>query len=336
LHQKEYHFENKPLSKEEYTKRLEEVRGSYSKTKEARKKLLDLRASLPVKYANIVNSENCSGDYIEDSKNCLNCYDVNKSEDCRYVQVGVEVKDNYDCSNMYLNIVHCYQTLGTIEVTNAAYCLFVFHSNDLLYCEYCFNCNNCFGCAGLTRKSYCIFNKQYTEEEYNKLVPKIIEHMKSRDEWGLYFPPEYSPFGYNESLAFEYTPLTKDDAIKKGFHWRDTIDEPPEVEKIIPADRLPDAIGDIPDDILNWAVTCQTSKRPYQILSQELAYYRSYHLPVPHLHPDERHNLRMKLRNPRNLYSQSCVKCSNEIQTTYAPDQPEKVYCEECYLSEVY
>ena len=28
--------------------------------------------------------------------------------------------------------------------------------------------------------------------------------------------------------------------------------------------------------------------------------------------------------------------CDLVIQTTYAPDRPEKIYCEECYLKEVY
>ena len=31
--------------------------------------------------------------------------------------------------------------------------------------------------SSLRNKSYCILNKQYTKEEYEELVPKIIEHM---------------------------------------------------------------------------------------------------------------------------------------------------------------
>ncbi|MDP7069273.1 MAG: hypothetical protein QF815_01995, partial [Candidatus Peribacteraceae bacterium] len=336
LHQKEYHFENSPLPREEYEARVEEYRGSYQKVESARSKLLELRSSHPMRFANIVNCEKCSGDYIENSKNCLDCYDVNKSEDCRYVQVGVEVKDNYDCSNMYIKIEKCYETLGTIEVNNAAYCLFVFHSNDLLYCEYCFNCSDCFGCIGLTRKQYCIFNKQYSEQEYNNLVPKIVEHMKASDEWGKYFLPLNSPFGYNETLAYEYVPLEKNDAVSQGFLWRDYIDQKPNVEKIIPASGLPDLIDDIPNDILNWAITCEVSGRPFQIIDQELKFYRNHKLPVPHLHPDERHKRRMKLRNPRKLYSRECSKCSAKVESTYAPDKPETVYCEKCYLEAIY
>ena len=31
-----------------------------------------------------------------------------------------------------------------------------------------------------------------------------------------------------------------------------------------------------------------------------------------------------------------CDKCSKDMKTTYAPKRPEIVYCEECYLNEVY
>jgi hypothetical protein len=348
LHQKEYHIRNKPVSKEEFKKAIEEFQESYEKMNALRRELTDMRSKQPQKYANIVNCENCTGDYIENSKNCLECYDVNKSEDCRNVQVGVEVKDNYDCSNMYLKIERCYQVLGTIEVFNSAYCIFVFHSQDLLYCDYCFNCSNCFGCSGLTRKKHCILNKQYSEQEYNELVPKIIEHMKNdggsvamnpsgaSGSWGQFFPKKYAPFGYNESLAYEYVPLTKEEATVRGFLWRDSIDQIPNVEKTIPAERLPDSITDIPDDVLNWAIVCERSKRPFQIISRELAYYRKHKLPIPHLHPDERHKDRMALRNSRKLFARECGKCGKEVESTFDSGRPETILCEECYLKEVY
>jgi len=58
-------------------------------------------------------------------------------------------------------------------------------------------------------------------------------------------------------------------------------------------------------------------------------------LPIPRLHPDERHKDRMELRNPRKLWKRNCANCGIEIQTSYAPDRPEKVLCEACYLEAV-
>ena len=297
---------------------------------------MKLRSEQVQRYANIVNSENCTGDYIENSKNCIDCYDMTGSEDCNRIQVGIEIKDNYDCSNMYLKNELCYEALGFIEVFNAAYSIFIFHSQNMLYCDYCYHSHDCFGCSGLTRKHHCIFNKQYSEEEYNELVPKIIEHMKKNNEWGLFFPSHYAPFGYNESLAQEYVPLEKDEATKRGYLWKDIKDETPQVEKIIPADRLPDKISDIPDDVLNWAIKCEKTDRPFQIIKPELRFYRTHNLPLPHLHPDERYDRRLSLRNPRKLCNRKCQKCEKDVQSTYHPSRTEAVYCEKCYLAAVY
>jgi len=145
-----------------------------------------------------------------------------------------------------------------------------------------------------------------------------------------------SLFTYNESLAQEYFPLTKEQAISKGWKWKDENDQVPDVKKIVSAEKLPDNINDIPDDILNWAVKCEVSKRPFKIIPQELKFYREHNIPIPHLHPDERHKARKKLRNPRKLYDRKCMKCEKDIQTTYSPDRSEIIYCEECYLEEVY
>jgi hypothetical protein len=68
-----------------------------------------------------------------------------------------------------------------------------------------------FGCVGLRNQSYCILNKQYTKEDYEIIVAKIIEHMKNTGERGEFFHPSLSPFGYNETVANEYLPLEKAD-----------------------------------------------------------------------------------------------------------------------------
>ncbi|MDD5623546.1 MAG: hypothetical protein PHI23_02460, partial [Candidatus Peribacteraceae bacterium] len=201
----------------------------------------------------------------------------------------------------------------------------------------------------LQRKQYCIFNKQYSREEYEQLVPRIIEQMKKAGEWGLYLPPSLSPFGYNESLAHEYLPLTEEQARAQGFYWRHIDEKKPVVSKTIPAARLPDRIEDVQDEVLQWAILCEKTQRPFRIQKQELDFYCQQHLPLPHLHPDERYDRRLSLRNPRKLWGRKCSKCRKEMQSTYAPDRPavrgseepsgsrgEIVYCEECYLKEVY
>jgi hypothetical protein len=329
LNRKEYHFMNQPLSKEEYKEKVQAYMGSFKNMEVLKEHMAEVMEKMERKYANIVNSENCSGDYIENSSNCLDCYDVNDSQDCRYVTVGVEVKDNYDCSNMYIKPELCYQTMGTIGVNTVAYCTYVFHSQNMLYSDYCFNSSNCFGCTGLTRKEYCILNKQYSKEEYEALVPKIIEHMKSTGEWGEFFPPDLSPFGYNETLANEYLPLTREEAEAKGFQWR----EKDERDYLPSSVTIPDHIDQVPEDITKEILACKDCSKNYRIIPQELRFYRKLKIPAPQTCHDCRYDERLENRNPRHLHDRKCEKCSVEIQSTYPPESPKRVYCEPCYLS---
>jgi hypothetical protein len=71
-------------------------------------------------------------------------------------------------------------------------------------------------------------------------------------------------------------------------------------------------------------------------VKQELAFYRAHGIPLPHLHPEERQADRMTRRPPRRLCKRPCSSCGKEMETTFDPERPEKVLCEECYLKEVY
>ena len=102
-----------------------------------------------------------------------------------------------------------------------------------------------------------------------------------------------SPFGYNETVASEYYPLTRSEALSQGFNWSDYEAPFPKVEKIIQASLLPKDISKIPDDILNWAIECEVTKKPFRIIKQELDFYRKHSLPIPRRHPDQRHLDRM-------------------------------------------
>jgi hypothetical protein len=160
--------------------------------------------------------------------------------------------------------------------------------------------------------------------------------MRKTGEWGEFYPYALAPYGYNETSANDFYPLAKDQALAKGFKWSDYIIPPLEVKKTIKASQLPDNIRDIPDDILNWAIECEATGKPFRLIKAELDFYSKMNLPVPHRHPDLRHAERQAMRNPRHLWSRTCMKCGKAIQTAYAPDRPETVYCEECYLKEVY
>ncbi len=332
LRNKEYHIYNKPVSKEEFKAYKEQMlEGGLlgEKTKFDKWKL-----NLPYLYTHIDNSEGCTGDYIENAKNCHNCFDVLLgAEDLRHCQFsGWKGKDMMDCSMCGKEAELLYQMHATVGSINCAFTIFCRGSSNVYYSDCISSCDHLFGCVGLNHKKYCILNKQYTKEAYEELVPKIIEHMKKTGEWGEFFPSKLSPFGYNETMAEYFFPLDKEKALKDGFKWSDYETPPLKVEKIIPADQLPDNIKNIPDDILNWAIECEVTKKPFRIITQELKFYRSHNLPIPHRCPEQRNLDRLNQRNPYKLWNRKCFKCEADIQTTYSPDRQEKVYCEPCYL----
>jgi len=121
---------------------------------------------------------------------------------------------------------------------------------------------------------------------------------------------------------------------ERGWKWH----EEPESQKqyLGPTYALPQNIGDVSDDITKQILRCDVTGRPYKIIPQELKFYREMGIPVPRKCPDQRHKERLALRNPRKLWSRACAKCQKPIETTYAPDRPESVYCERCYLETVY
>lgn len=83
--------------------------------------------------------------------------------------------------------------------------------------------------------------------------------MEADGERGNYFPSSCSPFGYNESQANEEYPISKEDAITKGFNRMDA-------EYNIEAPKDLQANPDI--------VICEVTGKPFRLIKQELAFYQ--------------------------------------------------------------
>jgi hypothetical protein len=341
LRGKQYVFRNEQLTKEEYEKKMSAISlQSFQVAQSLREEFQQFIIPYPRLYYEGQHNEDITAcNHIFNSKNCRECYDADFLEDCRCCSWFNNAKDCQDVYAFgYAGDELCYECMEIgSHATRLISCMHCWDSvSDLLYCCACHTSHNLFGCTGLKRKEYCILNTQYTQEEYEQIVPTIIEKMIADGEWGEFFSPTFSHFGYNETMAMDFFPAEKNQILAQNWLWSDLEDEVPNVEKVIPAEHLPDKIDDIPDDILNWAIRCKATNRPFRIIAQELDFYRKMRLPIPHFHPDERHRQRMALRNPRTLWARTCNKCGKEIQTTYDPERPEKVLCEECYLKEVY
>ncbi len=333
LRNKEYMIENRQATKAEFEK-LVALMSSASRLDSARKRFGQLKLEYPQKSVHGTQNENVVGDYVTQSKNVYRCFDCSELWDCRYCFQGFmplkDCMDTQECGEgerIYECSVCGY---GANEVIGSTYILS--STASMFYCMHCRSSQNMLGSFGIRNKKYCIFNKEYSREDFDKLATKIIEHMKKTGEWGEFFPIEMSYAAYNETIAQDYYPLTRDEAKKRGYSWR----EPDPKQSLPPTAKLPDDIKEVPDTITQEILACDRCRKNYRIFPQELRLYRQRNLPLPRQCFDCRLRSKRQLRNPRRLWERPCMKCSKKMQSTYAPDRPEIVYCEECYLREVY
>jgi hypothetical protein len=326
---------NQNATKEEFKKTSDRLRSDPAFRADFEEKFHALKLKHPHPATWMVNAENCSGNYIWNSKNAQYSYNVKLAEDTRFVYEVNAHTTTMDCCRIG-NGELLYECASIVDLKYSAFCNLTYQSDQLLYCDNCTGTSQCFGSFGLKKHKHCIFNKQYSKKEYEELVPKIVYHMRTTNEWGEFFPVATSVFGYNESKAHEWYPLDENAVKKNGWKWSNYELPMPGSVKTITADQLPSNISDIPDDILNWAIVCEVSGRPFKIIKQELQFYRQNELPIPRRSPKQRHYDRIRPVNIRTLDDRTCGKCAMPIRTIYSAQRPEIVYCEECYLKEVY
>ncbi|PIZ72972.1 hypothetical protein COY07_02545 [Candidatus Peregrinibacteria bacterium CG_4_10_14_0_2_um_filter_43_11] len=337
IRNKQYCVFNKQHSKEEYKKRESELGDlTWEKTMLIQKKLDELKKTIPHVQSHIYASENCTGDGVYNSKNCLNAFDCKDCEDCKNIYFSPKTLLTHDCAfcapdgNRY-----CYNLCSTVGLELSMTCFFVWYGSNIYYSMNCHHCSDIFACIGLRDKKYCILNKQYTKEEYTPMVKRIVKHMIKTKEWGDYFPFNLSPFAYNETIAQEYFPLTKEQVIAMGLSWKEDGKEreaPANQPIFIP----PENIREVNDDICNQTLGCENTGRKYKIIPQELEFYRKMKLPIPKIHPDQRHYNRLQLHSAYKLWNGKCGKCGTEIKTIHAHENKNKIYCEKCFSQEVY
>jgi hypothetical protein len=366
LRNKQYYLFNQPYSKEEYFAKLKEIDfGSYEVLQQNINKFNDLRKNALRKYAQLIKTIQSTGDNLKNSKNCKECFDFsgdNYENSAFSHYIGLGLKDSYDVYGLSRG-ERIYESLSlgfeSTENANYMFSQVVKGSANISYSLNCTASQNLFGCTGLRSKQYCILNKQYTKEEYEALVPKIIAHMNEMPyvdkkgrvyKYGEFFPTELSPFAYNETIAQEYYPLARGQAMEKGFLWKDAEEKNYKID--ISSENLPDNIKEVGDDIIGKVIGCEHKgdcthqcTKAFKIIPQELQFYKKMILPLPRLCPNCRHYERLKQRNPLKLWHRQCMcdklnhghdgKCTNEFETTYAPERPEIVYCEQCYQQEV-
>ncbi len=376
LRNKSYYIFNKAYSKEDYFKELEKFNlGSAAELMGLKQKVKSFWSTFPVKSMQGSRNTDVSGDYIYNCKNVKNSFWVQGAEDCKYLQSDSypTTNNSYDLCIAGVGTELCYDSHGIGVGASEVKFTWMSYPNcsRISYCMNCHDVSDCFGCIGLRNKQYCIFNKQYTKKEYEELLPQIIQHMNSMPyvdskgrswRYGEFFPTDLSPFGYNETVALEYFPLTREKVIEQGFSWRDSEERSYNVT--MKATDIPEHIDGVSESILKETIQCaheggckERCTTAFRLVPQELELYKERRIALPRLCSNCRHAERLLERNPLQFWHRSCqcggIKsensiysnqtehfhgshhCPNNFETTFAPDRAEIVYCEQCYQAEV-
>jgi hypothetical protein len=361
LRNKSYCFENVQYSKEEYLEKIKQYNlGSFETIQKLKLEFESLKQNAIHKYATVIKSHNVTGDNISGAVDSKYIFDAsNNIKDSKYLfWVAINIFNCY-YSNAVGMLENSFETCDAgVGGSNCHFSNVVYSSNNIEYSFNCYNSSDLFGCIGLRSKSYCILNRQYSKEEYFELLPKVKKHMADMPyvdqvgriyKYGEFFPVELSPFCYNETIANDFYPLSKEESKNNGFSYKEK--EERHYAPTIHKGDMPDDIVNISDSILNEILECDTllgSERctaAFKITQNELTFYKRLNIPLPRRCYQCRHKERFSKRNPLKLWHRTCMcekashehegKCPNEFETSYAPDRPEIIYCEKCYQQEV-
>ncbi len=303
LRNKQYCFANQQLTKEEFEKKKAEWDFTSIDVYEHAKKYFEKMMTETAwhRAVEIDRCENTTGCYVRDSKDCENCYMLSKHENCANVSFsGPDAKTTLDALGTvgtelsYMCSLPVYSYFSRLSFS-------VDHCRYVDYCAYLQNCQYCFGCCGLFGRKYCILNKQYSKEEYEELVPRIVEHMKGGSikgtentatlrsaEWGTFFPEFFPPNPYEESYS--------------GYHF-----PRPSINPLL--------------------------DRPFEIQKGDIEFAKKIKGPLPNSYYIKRIQDNFKwMPFAGELRKTHCAHCKSPTETNWPENFDARILCEDCYL----
>lgn len=347
LKNKKYCFFNEQLTKEEYREKISAYNlGSFHDYKKAQRDCqVFWRTQTPRPlYQNSCND--CTGNYLFESNNCKESFDVGGGENSKYVNIilNPKITDSYDITSWGENLSQSYESV--IVGNNSDQMFFVaeggYNSKNIEYGKLTTTCEDCFGCLAIRKKKYCLFNKQYTKEEYFELRKKIIQHMNDMPytdkqgreyRYGEFFPLELSPFEYKYSMAQNFFPLIDEEVAEQGYTQYPDIET--EHQPTIQAIDLPDNIKDVSDTLLQEVIGCEKTGKAFRITAQELQFLRQMNLPLPRIAPLERINEKINLWiKEKNLIERQSSISGEKFMTHYTEEEAPYILSPEEYKSE--
>ncbi|MFN8390598.1 MAG: hypothetical protein U0136_09935 [Bdellovibrionota bacterium] len=325
----QYCFRNEQLDRESYFEAIRPYqRMDHAMRRELRRSFAELSSRFPSPALWGSMNEDVSGNYIFNSKAVSSSFDILDCEDVSHGYRLRTVKTSADASFVY----HGEELYEYTSGNGPTRCRFSYALYDGAYdADYSANCaggcHDIFGCVGLRRADHCIFNASYTKHDYGITKARIIAHMKETGEWGEFFPAALSPFAYNDTVAHDLLPLTRQDAERRGFRWLDRSDEE---RRQLATRRQPIEFGGS-SSALNETYTCSTCSKPYRLQPLELQLAGKLSAPLAIECFDCRYRTRLERLEPLSLVRRTCTRCEASILTPIGESRPEPVYCENCY-----
>jgi hypothetical protein len=157
---------------------------------------------LKVPLQNLGNNNCVNSPYGNHNADCKNCYLVYASylaEDVSYSQGASSLRNCMDTYSLQKS-EQCYEDVLCDSLYQVHFSHDVDQSINSYFLKGCVNCQDCTGCINLRNKKYCIFNEQYTKEEYLEKKKElnfgsyknISNFKKQYKEFILKFPRRYA------------------------------------------------------------------------------------------------------------------------------------------------
>jgi hypothetical protein len=337
LRNKQYCFENEQMTQEAYKQKIAEwdlrSRKTYSEAVDHFDRMLRERAWHRATL--FEQCEECTGNYLIQSRNAHNCYMGEKYHDCINLFRGHDVKDTLDSVCMF-RVERAYDcVLVQDQCYDMRHCYNVMQSKSMEYCAHCLQCEHCFGCCGLVGKKYHLFNRACSQEEYERRKADIIAAMERTGEYGRFFPSLFSAVIYEESLAQTHWPLTRERAAALGFRIRES--DPQRVAGSLDSSEIPDRAEQVNATLLKAVFWDEEANRPFQI--QQADTDSSMRMNVPLLDGFYARRLRENFRRmpcAGDMRGVACGRCKAPTATSWPAEYDGRILCENCYLKEVY
>ncbi len=165
--------------------------------------------SLFVLHQTIINSDynNLAGDL----KECYMVFHADRNERCMYASGLKDSNDSMD-GLMLQRTDLTYESTNIMKGYRNFYSVDCEECSEVWFSKNCMNCQDCIGCVDLRNQQYCIFNEQYTKEDYEAKKKELaldtysgIKKCQSeaRELW-LRYPQKYMHSRLNQNATGDY------------------------------------------------------------------------------------------------------------------------------------